>query len=184
MKREEILKATQSLSTERLILRPLHVGNLRAMFNILNSHRVGDDIAFFRNDMSEVDAAKWCAQVIEDSQKSNSVFMVGMFTKENPNEMIGYARIADPIRDDDETDKWELGYRMEKTMQGQGYATEAAAALVEFAKDLELKTIFATTTPGNKASENVLRKTGLKFRRVVLQQSSYPKNYFDMSLTS
>ena len=50
--------------------------------------------------------------------------------------------------------------------QRQGYATEAAQALVEAAfKQLRLKRILATTEEANVASQGVMRKIGMKITR-------------------
>jgi RimJ/RimL family protein N-acetyltransferase len=50
-------------------------------------------------------------------------------------------------------------------MTGQGYAQEAAAAVVAQAKALGLRRLLAITTPTNYASQTVLRKIGLQFER-------------------
>ncbi|HEX6777973.1 MAG TPA: GNAT family protein [Ktedonobacterales bacterium] len=59
----------------------------------------------------------------------------------------------------------ELGlfYAMSPSAQGQGYATEAARALVDYAfAHLKLKRIIATTTADNAASMQVMRHLGMR----------------------
>ncbi len=57
----------------------------------------------------------------------------------------------------------EVGYRLLHKHWGHGYATEGARALVDFAfDDLGLKRIIGVTDPGNRASEHVLLKSGLR----------------------
>ena len=57
----------------------------------------------------------------------------------------------------------ELAYGIAPTYQGKGYATEAAAALVEFASaDPRVRIIRAHTLPERNASTRVLEKCGFK----------------------
>lgn len=54
----------------------------------------------------------------------------------------------------------ELGYMVPRPMWGQGYATEAAAAVVAHARTLRLGPLFAATDPQHTVSQAVLRKLG------------------------
>jgi RimJ/RimL family protein N-acetyltransferase len=54
--------------------------------------------------------------------------------------------------------------------QRQGYATEAAQAMIEYAfKHLRLKRIIANTENGNVASQGVMRKIGMKLLAIHCQ---------------
>jgi ribosomal-protein-alanine N-acetyltransferase len=56
-----------------------------------------------------------------------------------------------------------MGYVLARAHWGQGYATEAAAAVLRFARDdLALQRVEATCRPGNVASQRVLRKIGMQ----------------------
>jgi len=57
----------------------------------------------------------------------------------------------------------EVGYRLLHAHWGHGYATEGARALVDYAfDDLGLGRVIGVTDPGNKASQHVLQKAGLR----------------------
>lgn len=57
----------------------------------------------------------------------------------------------------------EIGYRLQRSAWGQGYATEGAAALVRHGFErLGLERISARTLLGNVASQRVMRKCGLR----------------------
>lgn len=57
----------------------------------------------------------------------------------------------------------EMGYALARTAWGHGYATEAAAVVLEFAQTrLGLARVEATCRPGNAASAGVLRKIGMQ----------------------
>lgn len=73
-------------------------------------------------------------------------------------EFIGWAC----LKHLDQTDLIEVGYRLMKEFWNQGYATEAAAALIQYGFDEHgLDKIVAITNPENKASQRVLEKCGL-----------------------
>ena len=58
----------------------------------------------------------------------------------------------------------EVGYHVRAGMQGRGYATEAATACRDFARDaLEAVHLVAIIHPGNTASRRVAQKIGLEF---------------------
>lgn len=56
----------------------------------------------------------------------------------------------------------EVGYHVSPALQGQGYATEAAAASRDFARDvLGAKRLVAIIHPDNRPSQRVAEKIGL-----------------------
>ena len=58
----------------------------------------------------------------------------------------------------------EVGYHVRAEMQGRGYATEAAAACRDFARDtLGAVHLVAIIRPDNTASRRVAQKIGLEF---------------------
>lgn len=57
----------------------------------------------------------------------------------------------------------EMGYALAQAAWGRGYATEAAAVVLDFARtQLGLQRVEATCRPGNVASAGVLRKIGMQ----------------------
>ena len=64
------------------------------------------------------------------------------------------------------TTEFGLFWVIDPTHQRQGYATEVAQAMIEYAfKQLQLKQIIATTEYSNDASQGVMRKVGMKITR-------------------
>ena len=62
----------------------------------------------------------------------------------------------------------DIGYALLPAYWGQGYAYEAAAAVLAHARDgLKLRRLVAITSPGNTASNALLQKIGLRFERIV-----------------
>lgn len=57
----------------------------------------------------------------------------------------------------------EIGYILSKDYQGQGYATEAADAILKLAFEvLELEKVYATSNSKNSSSEAVMIRLGMK----------------------
>lgn len=50
----------------------------------------------------------------------------------------------------------EVGYGLAESVQGQGLATEALRAVVDYARDRGVRTVVALTDPDNRASQRVL----------------------------
>jgi RimJ/RimL family protein N-acetyltransferase len=64
------------------------------------------------------------------------------------------------------TTEFGLYWTIDPDHQRQGYATEAAQGMIDFAfKQLHLKRIIATTEYSNIASQGVMRKVGMKITR-------------------
>lgn len=62
----------------------------------------------------------------------------------------------------------DVGFAYLPQYGGRGYATEAAAATLRYGySTLNLKRIVAITAPDNEASQNVLRKIGLRHEKTI-----------------
>ena len=69
----------------------------------------------------------------------------------------------------------ELGYVLHRDFWGQGYAAEAARAVIDFGfNHLGLHRIYARYHPENRASARVMEKLGMKFEGV-LRESTFIK---------
>ena len=74
----------------------------------------------------------------------------------------------------------DIGYAYLERHAGQGYATEAARAVLAYAlKEMGLNKVAAITTPTNTASQRVLEKIGLRFVQMIdLPGYKEPSAYF------
>lgn len=60
---------------------------------------------------------------------------------------------------------YDLGYRLNPNFWGQGYATEAATATVQFAFDqMKLPVIYAAAYTNHAVSNHILKKIGFKWK--------------------
>ncbi|MGW0553154.1 GNAT family N-acetyltransferase [Streptomyces sp. NPDC002926] len=73
----------------------------------------------------------------------------------------------------------EIGWRLGRQFWGQGYASEAAHAALEFAlQDRGLDRVVSITRTGHEASENVIRKLGME----LVRQTTHPQYGFLLSV--
>lgn len=76
-------------------------------------------------------------------------------------EFIGFAGL-DEVEDDTPFTGVEIGWRLARSAWGQGYATEAALAVLAYGFDtLDLPEILAMTTATNLRSQAVMRRIGM-----------------------
>ncbi|MCP2328389.1 RimJ/RimL family protein N-acetyltransferase [Hamadaea flava] len=69
----------------------------------------------------------------------------------------------------------EVGYHVRTDLQGLGYATEAAAACRDYARDvLGAERLIAIIRPDNRPSQRVAEKIGLPLERMAMSRSGLP----------
>lgn len=85
--------------------------------------------------------------------------------------------------------QFELGWWIWKGHWGRGYATEAAAAFVAYARDvMSLRRLVAVIDPPNVASIKVAEKLGMRFeciksaRETIAKREDMPIAYYAMAL--
>lgn len=77
----------------------------------------------------------------------------------------------------------EIGYDLTPPHWGQGYATEVAQAIIEFAwEQMKLNRIEADVVSGNIASIRVLEKLGFRREGILRQRMRKGGNYYDVLL--
>jgi len=89
----------------------------------------------------------------------------GFFAMERKDtrQFIGFAGLNQVNFESDFTPCTEIGWRLSRENWGNGFATEAARACLEFGFDqLSLDTIYAFTALNNGRSEKVMEKIGMQ----------------------
>jgi RimJ/RimL family protein N-acetyltransferase len=81
-------------------------------------------------------------------------------------------------QDVDGTTEIEVGYHVRRSLQGRGYATEAASAARDYARDvLRLDRLVAIIHPANMASQRVAEKIGLALDKEIHRHGSRVRIY-------
>ncbi len=143
------------LTTERLRLRQLTHDDAQQMVEIFGS----SEVLVFLN-MSPVDSREKAIGMIDwlngNYQRNESVDWG--ITLKGMDRLIG---MCGCYQWDKENRKVDIGYHLMPSHWGQGYATEAARAMIGWAfENLDVHRIQADCTDGNVASERVLLNCG------------------------
>jgi RimJ/RimL family protein N-acetyltransferase len=186
------------LETERLRIRPLRLDDLESIYRILDVQLAEADLA---TDGSLPKAArrewlKWSILSYEqlaflrqppygdravELKTADSAALAGQsFVRQGP--VIGAVGLVPALGPFGQLPSWggqpcrntpEIGlfYAISPRYQRQGFASEAAQALIDYAFNvLQLTRIVATTTFDNAASKGVMRRLGMR-----LEQNPYPE---------
>ncbi len=99
---------------------------------------------------------------------------------EHNHKLIGSARINSFEK---KSKAGTLAYELHPEQWGQGYATEALAALVDYAHmALEINRLQAIVLQGNTASENVLINNGFRLEGLLRQKVFFDNTFHDVKL--
>jgi len=146
----------ESLETDRLVIRRLEVGDAAFMLDLLNQPSfirfIGD-----RGIRTLDEARIYIEERAIASYEKNGFGPFAVEMKTN-GRVIGIVSLLDR----DELDDVDVGFAFLPEFWGQGLASEASSAVLEFAfTGLGLKRIIAITRPDNIGSIKTLQKMGL-----------------------
>jgi RimJ/RimL family protein N-acetyltransferase len=150
------------LETERLILRPLGWDDLDALA-VLHG-----EPSFWWYPMQRAMTTDETRHFIErtlDLYQSDGVGLSAAVVKET-GEMAGWLGLAVPHFLPEVLPAVEVGWRLGERFRGRGYATEGAAAAIDYAFDvLGLDRLVSIFEPANVASGRVMEKLGFVLER-------------------
>jgi RimJ/RimL family protein N-acetyltransferase len=156
------MKAMNLLETERLRLRQLSLDDAAFILELLNQPSyvrfIGD-----RGVRTADDAERYIAQGPMESYRrfGFGLWMVEMKEGHLPVGLCGLIRR-------EELDDIDIGFAFPPQFWGQGFATEAARAVMAYGREtLKLKRIVAIVSPDNERSIKLLEKLGLEFERLM-----------------
>lgn len=163
------------LFTDTLCIRPFEARDVAAFVDAVHeSHAtVGRWMNWCRSDYSIADAETWFALAGKNLQ-AGIAYELGIFTSDGKT-LLGGVGLNQFNR---EHNFCNLGYWVRESRQGQGIATRAARALVEFGFcELKLVRIEIVVVQGNIASNRVAQLIGATFeciapKRLVLSGRS------------
>ena len=142
--------------TARLRFREMTPDDLDQMAALLGDPEV---MAYYPAPKSRDEAAKWIAW----NEANYAKYGHGLWIVEtHDGEFLGDCGLTWQKVNESETEL-EVGYHVRTASQGLGYATEAAAACRDFARDtLQARKLIALIHPENTASRRVAEKLGMK----------------------
>ena len=160
---------TPILETERLILRPLMVEDAQDVFEWASDDRV-TKYMIYRTHKSIETTLEWLKSI---DRESETAYDFGFVEKES-GKLIG----SGGLYWEAENSQWRLGYNLRFDRWNMGYGTEAALAMVKYAREeLKVERIGSMHAVDNPYSGRVMINCGLVF----VKYSTYSK--YDNSVT-
>ena len=154
------IEKVNEIHTKRLILRRFSKDDLDNYYNILKQEQVNKWLGTGKR--KSYDDVKNMIERIENSWIENDYGVYAVINKEN-NELIGHCG----LNNIDNAKDVELLYAFDPASWGNGYATESAKAVIEFAKTkTDLKKLIAIAYPDNRKSRNVIEKAGFQYKGI------------------
>jgi RimJ/RimL family protein N-acetyltransferase len=159
----------------------LSLGNERQTQRLLARQPTPDDRAAYHAHFTHPEVEKWLrppplppfnANVLDElvegdcAHWSDHGFGPWVLVEKETGAFVGRGGLAWTTVE--ETVQVELPWSIEPHLQGRGYATEAAAAAIEWARELRIEEVVALVLPSNVASQRVAEKTGFEQNGTVI----------------
>lgn len=152
---ENVVDVTK-IETSRLTLRKPQCDDIDAISNLANNPAIANMLSRMPHPYGKQDAADFVKKVT-DPAFENCAYVI---TLTSTGELIGCCS----IQKKDGREQKEIGYWLGEPYWSNGYATEAAHALVDMAfQNKEIEALVGSCKIGNYASRRILQKCGFQF---------------------
>jgi RimJ/RimL family protein N-acetyltransferase len=164
------------IRTRRLQLRDFLIEDAAAVFSYASDTEVTRFM--FYDPRDEADARAYLARVVESQRDKPRLRWELAVVEAGSDLVIGACDLT--LENEREGD---LGYILGRPWWGQGYAPEAASAMVQAGfEQLGLERIFAMCDVNHHASRRVLEKSGLRRNRIITAARQAKGRWWDMWL--
>ena len=144
------------LETARLFLRPFNKNDIDAVYTMRSD---ADVMRFIREPQTRRGEAESWINLTSSRWEKEKIGFCAVIEKSS-NQFIGWCGLW-RLK---ETDEIEVGYALVKDFRGQGYASEAAKALLIYGFDrLNFREIVAVARPENRNSWRVMERLGMTY---------------------
>jgi ribosomal-protein-alanine N-acetyltransferase len=144
------------LETERLILRPMNETDIDAVYKMRRDNEI---MRFIREPVTNRDEAENWINLISSRWAKDKIGFCSLIEKNSGN-FAGWCGLWELK----ESGEIEVGYAIAREFWGKGYASESAAAFLEYGfNKLNLEKIVAVAREENTASRRVMEKIGMNF---------------------
>jgi RimJ/RimL family protein N-acetyltransferase len=163
------------LETERLMLRRPTLADVKAIARLANDRRIAENARRLPHPYSPDHAVEFVRGIA--NHKRETVFLIEH--NHTPIGMVGVDWL--------EPEAPELGYWLGVEHWGQGFATEAARAVIDFTfEEFDVEQLMSGARVANPSSRNILEKCGFQWSGVELHRfealgSSTPVDRFRLS---
>ena len=152
--------AFEPIETERLVLRRSTVDDAQA----IAAYRADPEVARYQCwDRVDLESVRTSMSEMAGRDPGEPGWVQFSVEERDGGAFVGDVGLSP---DDEEPGVIKVGYTMAPAVQGRGYATEAIAALFDYAFDtLEADTVIAYASAENRPSHRVAEKVGLRLVR-------------------
>jgi len=150
------------LETRRMILREMTIDDLEFLFQIDTDP---DIMRYYYSSIKSYPEVRIRLEGIIKNYRKEEGFGIWLAEEKRSKERLGVMALK--RIEDNPAQEIEIGYKFEKSYWNQGYATEAAIALLKYGfENKGLEKIVAVTNPANNPSVNVMKKLGMEFEKM------------------
>jgi RimJ/RimL family protein N-acetyltransferase len=146
------------IKSERLLLRKWKEDDIPSLLSMNQDKEV---MKYFLATLNELETTAFYNRIQEHFNKNG----FGLYVVEDAikHQFLGYTGFMIAEFESDFTPCIEIGWRFNKQYWGNGYATEAAQACIEYGfSELNFNTIYSFTSVYNNKSEAVMHRIGMK----------------------
>lgn len=165
----------KTMTTERLVLRLFQKSDAAAVTKLCNNYNIYKNTLYLPYPYAIEDALSW----IKHHRKhfiANTSYEFAITDKES-GELYG----AIALTNNQQFNHGELAYWVGEEYWGNGYATEAAQAILQFAfEEKKYHKVFARYFRSNIASGRVIEKLGMKKEGVLIDHVRKENQYVDL----
>jgi [ribosomal protein S5]-alanine N-acetyltransferase len=147
----------EEINTDRVSLRKFNKGDAEEFYEIVKKHEVGEWLGLGKG-MTFNESENYLNMILHHWSKHN--FGVWAVINKFSKDMMGHCG----LRYMTDTNDVELIYLLDPKFWGQGIATEAGEAVVQYAfHSLNVDTLYTRVRINNSRSKNVIKKLGFTF---------------------
>ncbi len=144
------------LETERLFLRKMQEYDVDEIFKMRSDEEI---MRYIRQPQTKREESLNWIHLISEKWDTEKIGFCSVIEKETK-DFVGWCGLW-KLK---ETGEIEVGYAIQKKFWGKGYATEAAEVCLKYGfEELGLDKIVAVAYPDNEASQNVMKRLGMKY---------------------
>lgn len=154
---------TQTIETERLILRKVEAKDAKALCELLNDEKVQEFLAGIPENYTIEMAKDYIGNKMTKNYLRKDFYDWGIEDK-NTHKFIGRISV---YKFDDYRRMADLVWYVMPTVRGNGFMTEAGKAIVKFLQDVGFERIEAFANVENIASIKVMEKIGMQYEGIL-----------------
>ncbi len=165
----------KTIIINRLLLRLFEKSDALAVTCLCNNYNISKNTLYLPYPYSEEDALSWIENHL-DNYEADKLYEFAI-TDKKTGELFG----AIALSNNQSFNHGEIAYWVGEEYWGNGYATEAAQAMLEFGfKEKQLHRVFARYFRSNPASGKVMQKLGMKEEGILKDHVKKDNQYLDL----